>query len=365
MPKFTREEVERVVAALEAIARDRTILTEIDRDQREALLRAAGYVSRPTREEGRRLRKAFRALDREKEQSHDRGLRAATQIRVVRSGEVFVAPARVVPALAPPGGPSGDDGASDARELHAPRACYVCKTPFRKVHFFYDSMCPGCAELNYQKRFQTAPLDGRIALLTGARIKIGYQAALMLLRAGAHVIVTTRFPRDAAARYAREEDFARWKDRLEIHGLDLRHSPSVEVFARYLTRNKPHLDLLINNAAQTVRRPPGSTRTCSSSSGARRPRSLPSCGGCSRPTRPASRPSTRSTGGSTEEGPSSPSRGSRRGSSPGAATGRPSGSARPRSSHGSRARSTTRRASATCSRRGDATPTSSRSISAR
>ena len=56
----------------------------------------------------------------------------------------------------------------------------------------------GSCALNYEKRFQTASLAGRIALITGARIKIGYQAALMMLRAGAHVIVTTRFPRDAA-----------------------------------------------------------------------------------------------------------------------------------------------------------------------
>ena len=117
-------------------------------------------------------------------------------------------------------------------------------------------MCEACGDFNYAKREQTADLSGRYALVTGARVKIGYQASLKLLRAGAHVIVTTRFPRDAAARYAREEDFADWKERLEIHGLDLRHSPSVEIFARFLTQTKPHLDILINNAAQTVRRPP-------------------------------------------------------------------------------------------------------------
>src|SRR6202034_1248459 len=118
-------------------------------------------------------------------------------------------------------------------------------------------MCAACARFNYEKRFQTASLHGRVALITGARLKIGYQAALMMLRAGAHVVVTTRFPRDAAARYAREADFEVWKDRLEVHGLDLRHAPSVEVFARYLTETLPRLDILINNAAQTVRRPAG------------------------------------------------------------------------------------------------------------
>jgi NAD(P)-dependent dehydrogenase (short-subunit alcohol dehydrogenase family) len=125
------------------------------------------------------------------------------------------------------------------------------------VHFFYDAMCGECAELNYRKRFQTAPLHGRVALITGARLKIGYQASLMMLRAGARVIATTRFAHDAAARYAREPDYDEWAARLQIHGLDLRHSPSVEIFTRFVLTTEQRLDLLINNAAQTVRRPPG------------------------------------------------------------------------------------------------------------
>ena len=127
-------------------------------------------------------------------------------------------------------------------------------------------MCPRCAELNYGKRFQTASLDGRVALITGARVKIGYQAALHDAPGGARVIVTTRFPRDAALRFAREPDFADWRTGSQIHGLDLRHSPSVEIFAALPgSAPKDRLDILINNAAQTVRRPPASTRTCSTS----------------------------------------------------------------------------------------------------
>src|SRR5262249_59602978 len=86
------------------------------------------------------------------------------------------------------------------------RLCYVCKTEFHELHQFYDQMCPPCAELNYRKRDQTADLRGRVALVTGARVKIGYQAAIKLLRAGADVIVATRFPRDAARRFVRERD---------------------------------------------------------------------------------------------------------------------------------------------------------------
>ena len=86
-------------------------------------------------------------------------------------------------------------------------------------------------------------------------MKIGYQAGIKLLRAGARLIVTTRFPRDSAARYAREPDFGEWSDRLEIYGLDLRHTPSVEAFCKEMLATEQRLDFIINNACQTVRRP--------------------------------------------------------------------------------------------------------------
>ncbi len=244
MAELSPEDVARAIALLEAIAQDRALLATIPEHDRRALLMAAGRVSRPDRDEQRRLVKALRRVDRAQAEARDRELVATTEIRSARRAEVFVAPPQLVA------------GQETDRELEKPRDCYVCKAPYTRLHFFYDAMCPSCAELNYQKRFQTAPLDGRVAVITGARIKIGYQAALMMLRAGAHVIVTTRFPRDAAARYAREPDFAKWRDRLEVHGLDLRHAPSVELFARHLVATKDRLDILINNAAQTVRRPP-------------------------------------------------------------------------------------------------------------
>ena len=105
--------------------------------------------------------------------------------------------------------------------------------------------------------YQTADLTGQVALVTGSRLKIGYHITLMMLRAGATVIATTRFPVDSASRYAKEEDFAIWGHRLKIHGLDLRHIPSVEIFCNYIEQQYDRLDVLINNAAQTVRRPAG------------------------------------------------------------------------------------------------------------
>jgi NAD(P)-dependent dehydrogenase (short-subunit alcohol dehydrogenase family) len=134
--------------------------------------------------------------------------------------------------------------------------CYICKQHYSIIHHFYDQMCPPCAEFNFYKRTELANLSGRVALLTGGRVKIGYQAGLKLLRGGARLIVTTRFPRDAAQRYAQEPDFGEWGSRLEIFGLDMRHTPSVEALCRQLLATLPRLDFIINNACQTVRRPP-------------------------------------------------------------------------------------------------------------
>src|SRR5690606_1422126 len=138
-----------------------------------------------------------------------------------------------------------------------PQNCYVGNQDYRQIHHFYDQLCPPCAELNFRKRTETADLRGRVALLTGGRVKIGYQAGIKLLRAGARLIVTTRFPRDAAARYAREPDFPEWRERLHVFGLDLRHTPSVEALCAHLAAHHERLDVILNNACQTVRRPPG------------------------------------------------------------------------------------------------------------
>ncbi len=137
-----------------------------------------------------------------------------------------------------------------------PQHCYICKEKFTTVHHFYDQMCPPCADFNFKKRTELADLRGRVALLTGGRVKIGYQAGLKLLRAGAHLIVTTRFPRDSSLRYSREPDFSEWGNRLEIFGLDMRSPVSVEALCRRVMDTHSRLDFIINNACQTVRRPP-------------------------------------------------------------------------------------------------------------
>ncbi|KAF3884800.1 MULTISPECIES: SDR family NAD(P)-dependent oxidoreductase [Nostocales] len=140
-------------------------------------------------------------------------------------------------------------------KLVKPNHCYICKQPYTEIHSFYHMLCPACAELNYRKRSQQTDLTNRVALVTGGRIKIGYQIALRMLRDGARVIITTRFPRDCARRFSLEPDFTQWRSHLQIHGLDLRQIGSVEAFVGYLLDTERTLDIIINNAAQTIKRP--------------------------------------------------------------------------------------------------------------
>eukprot|EP00615_Pteridomonas_danica_P012271 CAMPEP_0114362052 /NCGR_PEP_ID=MMETSP0101-20121206/25304_1 /TAXON_ID=38822 ORGANISM="Pteridomonas danica, Strain PT" /NCGR_SAMPLE_ID=MMETSP0101 /ASSEMBLY_ACC=CAM_ASM_000211 /LENGTH=579 /DNA_ID=CAMNT_0001507555 /DNA_START=1 /DNA_END=1736 /DNA_ORIENTATION=- len=141
-------------------------------------------------------------------------------------------------------------------QLRSEKFCYVCKSGFDIAHHFYDQLCPLCGDINYSKRIQTVNLNGKFALVTGGRVKIGYHIALKLLRAGCHVIITTRFPNDAAARYSLESDYNEWNQRLKIYGVDFRSIKMVEAFSTYICETHSQLDILINNAAQTIARPP-------------------------------------------------------------------------------------------------------------
>src|SRR6478752_511976 len=151
---------------------------------------------------------------------------------------------------------SSVQGASAGTLLKA-RPCYICKEPYVDVDAFYHQLCPTCAALNHAKRDARTDLTGKRALLTGGRAKIGMYIALRLLRDGATTTITTRFPRDAARRFAAMPDSADWLDRLSIVGIDLRDPAQVVALADSVAAQGP-LDILINNAAQTVRRPPGS-----------------------------------------------------------------------------------------------------------
>ncbi len=236
--------------AIEEIVADRSLLADIPVEERNRFLQAAGRVSRPDVIDRRRLLKVSKRKRKAERIEREQAILSETGIRKLRRAPVFTSP-----NIFPPSAEELRDEEPQYREAHEPRNCYICKRDYSAIHHFYDHLCPDCAELNFAKRTELADLTGRVALLTGGRVKIGYQAGIKLLRAGAHLIVTTRFPRDSASRYAREPDFAEWADRLEIFGLDLRHTPSVEMFCKELLDTRDRLDFIINNACQTVRRP--------------------------------------------------------------------------------------------------------------
>jgi 3-oxoacyl-ACP reductase-like protein len=186
------------IDVLRAIDADRSHLTRLTQDQRRELLTLAGLIAKPERHGLVRMAKAFRRAEREALKEHDRKVIESAGLRIQRRSAAYT------PLWLEP--PKPED-LGERREFRQERSCYVCKQPFANMHRYYDSMCEVCGDFNYAKRQQSADLSGRYALVTGARVKIGFQASLKLLRAGAHVIVTTRFPVDAAERYSKEPDY--------------------------------------------------------------------------------------------------------------------------------------------------------------
>jgi len=228
------EEIEHCMEVLQRIADSHGTIPRSDRFN--------SLISKLYREGKRRDLHA----GRRRQEAEDRAIRAATAMVQIQRDAPSAA---LLTAAGPPPAPR--------RTLNRPDCCYICKEDYTEVHFFYHLLCPRCAAFNYQMRDLHADLAGRTALVTGGRVKIGYQTVLRLLRDGAKVIVTTRFPHAAARRFHAEPDAARWRERLHLYGLDLRNIPAVEAFARHLLDKEPALDIVIHNAAQTIRRPPG------------------------------------------------------------------------------------------------------------
>lgn len=140
-------------------------------------------------------------------------------------------------------------------KLQRPKNCYCCNKSYLMAHSFYNRICPECAEFNYEKRFQKSDLTEQHAVITGCRIKVGYATTLKLLRAGATVIGTTRFPALALECFGQESDFEKWEDQLTIYGLDLRNLKEIDHFIEYVNHRFERLEILVNNAAQTIRYP--------------------------------------------------------------------------------------------------------------
>ena len=197
---ISTEDWEACLRVLQAVSKDPAQIAE---DERFKALVAKIH------KEGKR---GVRRDAQEKRQADDRRTKAETGlVRAQKRGDS-----------------TGVEGGLTWGKLQTPALCYVCKDAYTRVHPWYHLLCPNCADFNAAKRKQRADLAGRTALVTGGRVKIGYLLVLRLLRDGAKVIATTRFPADAARRFAKEPDYAEWSERLQIVGLDLRHLPSVE-----------------------------------------------------------------------------------------------------------------------------------------
>ncbi len=192
------------------------------------------------------LKRERRTVKREAELAHDRAITAATAtgspLRIDDETEGLLL--------------TTSTSSTFAGELINPRGCYICKSDYALVDAFYHWLCPTCAALSHAKRDQGTDLTGRRALLTGGRAKIGMYIALRLLRDGAHLTITTRFPHDAVRRFSALDDSGEWLERLKIVGIDLRDPTQVVALADDVAAAGP-LDVLVNNACQTVRRSPG------------------------------------------------------------------------------------------------------------
>jgi len=192
------------------------------------------------------VKKSRRAALREERQEHDNAI-----ISLTATGS----PLRIDDETAGLPLVSNAPGAV-AGELMRGRDCYICKQEYTQVDAFYHGLCPACAAMSHTKREQRTDLSGRRALLTGGRAKIGMHIALRLLRDGAHLTITTRFPKDAVRRFAALEDSADWLHRLKVIGIDLRDPTQVVALTDEVAADGP-LDIIVNNACQTVRRLPG------------------------------------------------------------------------------------------------------------
>ncbi|HET8884884.1 MAG TPA: oxidoreductase, partial [Salinimicrobium sp.] len=175
--KLNQEQIDSCIAVMEQLLNDTNQIFELPEEQRIALMKVAGKLSRPDKVEFSKRKKDSEKAARRKQLERDKHARKETGIRSARESTVFIAPKLI------------ELKKEEEKELiiSTPRNCYVCKTMYTKLHHFYDTMCTDCGDFNYAKRFQTADLSGQVAVVTGSRLKIGYHITLMLLRAGATV----------------------------------------------------------------------------------------------------------------------------------------------------------------------------------
>ena len=134
--------------------------------------------------------------------------------------------------------------------------CYICKHKLgiNDVHEHYGNLCKKCGDYNYSFRTMKLDFSGRIAIVTGGRIKIGLEIVKKLLSYGCKVITTSRFPKHTLFTYKEDPDYEIWKNNLIIYPIDFRFIESTVNFVNFIKTKFSHIDILINNAAQTIRR---------------------------------------------------------------------------------------------------------------
>ena len=162
-----------------------------------------------------------------------------------------------------------------AGELITPRGCYICKSDYTLVDAFYHYLCPTCAAFSHSKRDQRTDLtgDGRCSPAGGPRS--GCTSLCGCSATARTLTLTTRFPQDAVRRFSAMPDSPDWMHRLKIVGIDLRDPTQVLALTDDVAADGP-LDILINNACQTVRRSPGAYAQLVEMESARSPTG-PSC----------------------------------------------------------------------------------------
>ncbi|MFB6890051.1 SDR family NAD(P)-dependent oxidoreductase [Kitasatospora sp. NPDC056327] len=206
-----------------------------------------------TRLHAERQLQSFHRESRRRRRREERAAALAADAALLAATATGARDRREDAPLASPAGPPASAG-----RLRLGRRCYVCKQPYRELDAFYHMLCGACAADNRARRALSTDLRGRRALLTGGRVKIGFQLALMMLRDGAELVVTSRFPHDTVRRFRAAEGSETWWGRLTVAGIDLRDPRQViGLTDRLLSEGRP-LDILVNNAAQTLRRPPES-----------------------------------------------------------------------------------------------------------
>ncbi|MFE9926206.1 SDR family NAD(P)-dependent oxidoreductase [Streptomyces sp. NPDC005774] len=228
---------ERLAVCLDVLAELDTL--DVDHPDAIKVRRATSHIYRTVKQRRRQERRAAKT-------AHDK---AVTEATATGSAErIDDETEGILPS-------SRTEEGSIAGILQRPRSCYICKQRYVEVDYFYHQLCQECADENRSRREARTDLTGKRALLTGGRAKIGMYIALRLLRDGAHTTITTRFPKDAVRRFKAQPDSDQWIDRLKIVGIDLRDPAQVVALADSVSAAGP-LDILINNAAQTVRRSP-------------------------------------------------------------------------------------------------------------